>query len=196
MLSRAAGAGNPALGRRVALWAALPLWVPGLLTLTLTAGCASPNAPTAGAYAKLVMPVEPNYVTSGYPSAAGRSWVHGSLTVCLDRPGEVTVTDVTVLEGDLEVTGWALRDGRLRVNTGFVGDLPGTVASNAIPNTNAITEVCADNSYEVIVQLKAGTKTTEARGFVVHYESSHGERTLELPERLIVCVNVDVCKKP
>ena len=63
------------------------------------------------------------------PAKEHQSYVHGTDTMCLDKPGEVKVTAVEFKSGNAEITGWALRP---TPDEEFAGDRPGaTLATRA-----------------------------------------------------------------
>jgi hypothetical protein len=119
-----------------------------------------------------------------------QSFVHGSYTVCLDRPGEVEVSSVEFESGSLEVTGWALRPTP-GPGEDLAGDWRGaTLASRGIEHTEVLTRVCDGqrSSYELVLQLRSGESSSEGDGIVVHYTSEGREGSLTLSDRVVLCV--------
>jgi hypothetical protein len=164
--------------------------------LVLVTGCersqGDATSPPSGDQAQLVTPGPPTDggATVQLPAKKGQSYVHGSFTVCLDKPGEVKATAVEFKSGKLEVTGWALRPTP-GPGEEFAGDRPGaTLASRGIENTEVLTRVCDNrgHSYELVLQLRAGTSNTDGDGVVVRYSSDGDEGSLELPDRIVLCV--------
>jgi hypothetical protein len=172
--------------------AKMVVWV--ALLLALSASCdgsqGDATAPPPGDRAELVIPGPPvgGGVTVQLPAKKEQSYVHGSFPVCLDKPGEVKVTSVEFKSGKAKITGWALRP---TPESEFAGDRPGaTLASRHIENTDVLTRVCDNqgNSYELVLQLRAGTSNTDGDGVVVRYTSDGDEGSLELPDRVVLCV--------
>jgi hypothetical protein len=168
------------------------VWVALLLALSASCdgGRGDATSPPSGDQAQLVIPGPPSDggVTVQLPAKQGQSYVHGSFPVCLDKPGEVKVTSVEFKSGKAEITGWALRP---TPDSEFAGDRPGaTLASRHIENTDVLTRVCDNrgNSYELVLQLRAGTSNTDGDGVVVRYTSDGDEGSLELPDRIVLCV--------
>lgn len=122
----------------------------------------------------------------------GQPWVHGTYVVCLDRPGTVKVTDVRFESGDLDVTDWAIRPNPAAEGRLLAGDVPGRFASQNIKSTGTtLTRVCDKeqaNTYEVVLQLRAGKTTTQGTNIEVLYTSGGREQTLVLPDRVVMCM--------
>ncbi len=112
------------------------------------------------------------------------------MTLCLDRPGRVHVTSVVPTDGDLDVTGYALA---VHATPDFAGDLDKTLTEAGIsPGPDPLTVVCRDalgGSYELLVELRAGTRSTASSGFTVKYVSEGQPGELELPYRVIMCLH-------
>lgn len=171
----------------------------GLLLASSTAcrgGADDGTQAPAGGRPQLVMPGSPSQVEIQLPAKHGQSFVHGSYTVCLDEPGQVDVTAVEFKSGDLEIVTWAVHPGPVPDAEGrreFTGDLRGTLQSRGIEDTELLTRVCDDqgNSYEVVLQLRAGRASTQGDRVMVRYTSDGREGSLELPERVVMCVKPD-----
>lgn len=122
----------------------------------------------------------------------GQPWVHGTYVICLDRPGTVKVTDVRFESGNLDVTDWAIRPNPAAEGRLLAGDVPGRFASQNIKSTGTtLTRVCDSqgaNTYEVVLQLRAGKTTTQGTNIEVLYTSGGREQTLTLPDRVVMCM--------
>ena len=134
-------------------------------------------------------------ITAGYPGYRYPYLIHGGAVVCLDRPGQVSVTDVTVLDGTLDVSGYALVDYPTKVVDGTTyafGDAVGTLAGmRVVDRSGAASTVCRAGvaaGYEVLIELKAGAGTTSSSGFRVHYVSGGSRDHLDIKYRgVIMC---------
>ena len=143
-------------------------------------------------------PGTPSQVTTQLPAKQRQSYVHGSYPVCLDEPGQVDVTAVEFESGDLEITKWAVQPGPVpdaEGRTEFAGDWrDATLQSRGIKDTELLTRVCDDqgNFYEVVLQLRAGQSSTQGDRVIVRYTSDGRQGSLELPERVVMCVKPDL----
>jgi hypothetical protein len=116
----------------------------------------------------------------------------------------VTVDAVRTLDGDLQVTGFAIRDNRFETNGTMIGNATGTLASNGLhddPNFQ-ITERCdAPESnhqfgYELIIELRADDHDTSTTGFAIEYHGDHNAGTLKDRLGIYSCVDrtIALCK--
>jgi hypothetical protein len=168
-----------------------------LLSSTLTScdgGEDDGSQAPGGGRPQLVFSGTPSQVETQLPARRRESLVHGSYTVCLDEPGKVDVTAVEFESGDLEITKWAVQPGPVPDADGrseFAGDRRNaTLQSRGIEDTELLTRVCDGkrNFYEVVLQLRAGRSSTQGDRVIVRYTSDGREGSLELPERVVVCV--------
>lgn len=176
-------------------------WGVGLLLFTVSAcGGADDDAATrspSGGWPQLVMPGTPNDIEVQMPAKPGESFVHGAHPICLDEPGQIDVTSIEFVSGDLKITDWAVKPGPTPDSEGrteLVGDYRSeTLESLGIEQTQPLTRVCdgQSNFYEVALQLRAGESSTHGDDVVVRYTSDGREGSLELPERVVLCVRPD-----
>ena len=139
-----------------------------------------------------------NEVELQLPVKAMRSYVHGSYPICLDQRGRVEITSVRFSAGEAEITDWAVRPAPQPDHNGtmqLTGDRPGTLSALGIDDVKEVSRACDDlprASYdELVLQLHAGETSTEGQSPIVTYVSDGKQRTLVLPERVVLCVRPD-----
>ncbi len=162
------------------------------LACAVLAGCSVIPSLSGGEQPRLVFPSPVNDTSTTFPVTEGTSWIHGTATtVCLDRPGSIEVSSVTPTDGNINVTGWALRPNPALQGRYFVGTRVGTLAENHIRNVTPLTQQCdaEGHSYEVVLQLLGAAETTTTSGWTIHYASADGpDRELSIREGVTMCV--------
>lgn len=119
-----------------------------------------------------------------------KDWTFGTLMVCLDRPGRVEIREV-VPDGDLTVTGFATRPNPMARGELGVGSVAETLEAQGL-SAQPLTLVCDGgglNLHEVVVELRAGERTTSTQGFTIHYESEGLRLQRYFEKEIILCVD-------
>lgn len=125
-------------------------------------------------------------------STVGRpTWIFGASMVCLDRPGAVMVTGVTPADGDLDITGFAVRP-----NPALEGKDLGPVWNETLadagmtPGPQRVDSACDEregSAYEVVVQAQDAGRTTWSSGFLVHSKSGDSTDEVLVPHGIVLC---------
>jgi hypothetical protein len=142
--------------------------------------------------ARLVLPAPMNDITEQIPGYRYPTMVHGGLTFCLDKPGQVHVTSVVRSDGSLDVAGWAVHE---YFGGSMAGDAVGTLAANGLARSpDPLTFGCSGNEsepslYELLVELHATPRTTVSSGFTIRYLSDGDAGELTIPDRVIMCAD-------
>jgi hypothetical protein len=119
-----------------------------------------------------------------------KDWTFGTLMVCLDRPGRVEIREV-VPDGDLTVTGFATRPNPMARGELGVGSVAETLEAQGL-SAQPLTLVCdggGRNLHEIVVELRAGARTTSTKGFTIHYESEGLRLQRYYDKEIILCVD-------
>lgn len=131
------------------------------------------------------------YVKPGRPVSVGE------MTVCLTRPGEITITDVKPVDpvGTVDVEAFAVRPNPVTRGGQFLGGDQGPLSKHGFSDSHQVAGACKANdgstSYELGLQL---TKPTSAdvgvAGWDVVYRSRGHNGTLRLPFAIALCSGV------
>jgi hypothetical protein len=154
----------------------------------VAAGCSD------SAVAHLGQPAGTHWTGDSLQVNEHRDWLIGSMVVCLDRAGSVTVTvtGVTAYGGDVAVTGFALRPNPFPAGGQMLGSaVDGFAAEGLHPGPATVTVVCDSApgaGDELVVQLHSdGQATTKAQGLAVAYTSEGQPGELKIPLGLVLC---------
>jgi hypothetical protein len=168
----------------------LPTAVVAAMGLFLVACMAGNEAPGPS----LVLPEGTHPVGSGLPiSAPNVPLSFGAITVCLDRPGNVTVDSVRPKDptGGLTVTDFALRPNPAWHHHNMLGDQVGTLSDAGFHGVRRVTLVCeakTGRSSELGLQVtKTGQGNGTSRSFIIRWHSRDRSGSLTVPFALVLC---------
>ena len=167
-----------------------PTTILAAMSLFLVACMAGNEAPGPS----LVLPEGTHPVGSGLPiSAPNVPLSFGAITVCLDRPGNVTVYSVRPKDptGGLTVTDFALRPNPAWHHHNMLGDQVGTLSDAWFHGVRRVTLVCeakTGRSSELGLQVtKTGQGNGTSRSFIIRWHSRDRSGSLTVPFALVLC---------
>jgi hypothetical protein len=154
-------------------------------------GCGDPPS----TYAHLVVPGLSNGTIEGSPHVGrGDLMTFGSMVVCLDRPGVVTVMAVVPVGGaGVAVSEYGLRPSPFWTHKGSgIGDAQGDLQQNHFPSHSTATLVCdakTGRGYELgVVLKKLDNGPATLKGFKISYRSSGGHQgSILYPLGIVLC---------
>lgn len=166
----------------------------GATAAIAVAGCS--HAARAGDAPTLRQPAQAHWTADTLDLEYSKDWVVGSLLLCLDRPGKVTVTDVQAYGGHLRLAGWALRPNPFQHGGQMIGSIYGNLASTGVVSTPSVTQACSPTTgagSELIVSLHATVnETAKAAGLAVTYSAPGARgRTVKVAHGLSLCAPAD-----
>lgn len=172
------------------LRASVPLVVSS--SLLVTAGCSTgSNWPRLASPGMRSVRLGLAYVKPGRPVSVGE------MSICLTRPGKVTITGVKPVEpvGQVTVQAYAVRPNPSMRGGEFLGGDQGTLSSHGFTKSHLVDGVCRKNdgstSYELGLQLtKPTSAATGVAGWDVAYRSEGHAAVLRLPFAVALCSGV------
>jgi len=128
-----------------------------------------------------------------------RSWLIGSLAVCLSAPGTLRVTKVASgAGGDVAITAYGLRPNPFPAGGEMVGSWPTdvpleptAVLSSSLPLTSQCSGPQAQ-VYELVVTVTAGTTSSYTPSIDVTYQGEAGTGVLTLDHGIRLCLDAAV----
>ena len=127
------------------------------------------------------------------------SWRIGSIPVCLSAPGTLRVTKVASGKGgDVTISGYGLRYNPYPAGLEMVGSWPTDLPLAPEPVLNAslpLTAQCStseSSSYELVVTVVAGSKSTYTRSLDITWEGEGGTGVLTFDHGIRVCTDAVV----
>ena len=117
---------------------------------------------------------------------------YGSIIVCLDRPGEIEVTDVAPLDPkNIRVDEYGLRPSPYWRHKPGLGDAVGDLRSVHFSSGHTTTYVCNPKTGRaselgVVVQSEASGPASLS-GFKITYRSGDRQGTLDYPLGIVLC---------
>lgn len=128
-----------------------------------------------------------NDVSQTIHSTAHQPHLVGAMPICPQKGTTARVTTVGPLNGDLRVTGFAVRRNPFLSGGEMIGDAVGTLEANGLDRRGGalLSVPCGPGGriYELIVEIDPGARATAADGFVVTYRSGRRTGHLEIPIR-------------
>jgi hypothetical protein len=169
------------------------------LLLSVT-GCGSHNS-GRGDGPQLVTPGAPNTVTVGLGHVQPDDvQSFGSMILCLDRKGSVTLTGVQPVQphGGVQIKEWGVRPSpwwKHDHGTG-IGALHGDLAHNHFAIGRKVSVTCdpaTGRGYELAVSVSMPDRTPASmRGLHVEYDSNGQQRSLDYPITILLCPRGEV----
>jgi hypothetical protein len=122
------------------------------------------------------------------PAATAGPYTAGSMTLCLEGVDSAVVDEVTVDDGGLAVTDFAVRPRTEWPQLGL-GTTQQALRSTGFGDGRTITGRCADHAgSELGVELTKPTSATARTDvLVVHWSSGIRSGTVEVPMHLVLC---------
>jgi hypothetical protein len=119
----------------------------------------------------------------------------GGISVCLTRPGRVTIDDVSMVGpvGGIKVDGWTLLNHPEQATSRFVGTDRRSMRSYGFPLTHTVDMVCKPHlDYAYLDELVVQVERTDAhdagfRALRIEWSSDDDRGTLDVPLAVALC---------
>jgi hypothetical protein len=124
-------------------------------------------------------------------TVAGRPYSVGSIPLCLDGVGSAVIDSVTVDDGGLRVTDFAVRPRREWPQMGL-GSAEQSLRATGFGSDRTITVSCDGGFAELGVEFrKSGEATARTDVLEVHWSAGIRSGTVEVPLHFVLCGDED-----